>query len=114
MLLRNLQKLVQRNARWNGSVNIRSQSTNSRPGYQGHDEPADFRPPWVYVTSRLLTFTIIPGIIFYSVFFYDFGDRDHVFQPARRWALEQKAAFLTLSPDEERILNANKTKSETS
>ncbi|TFK40660.1 hypothetical protein BDQ12DRAFT_679827 [Crucibulum laeve] len=68
---------------------------------------ADFRPPWVYVTSRLLSFTVIPAVAFYAIFFYDFGDHDHVFQPARRWAVAQKAAFFTLSPAEERILKVN-------
>ncbi|KAF5360946.1 hypothetical protein D9756_004805 [Leucocoprinus leucothites] len=114
MLFRNTCRVFQRNTGRSVGLNVRPQSTNSRPGYQPQDEAIDFRPPWVYVGSRLLTFTIIPGIVFYSVFIYDFGERDHVFQPVRRWALEQKAAFLTLSPDEERILNANETKSETS
>jgi len=62
----------------------------------------DPRPPWVYVGTRLISLVIIPGrqpsckisafllILFqliavgvYSVFFYDFGERDHVFQPVR-------------------------------
>ncbi|PFH53896.1 hypothetical protein AMATHDRAFT_113900, partial [Amanita thiersii Skay4041] len=64
----------------------------------------DFRPPWVYTTSRLLSYTIIPSIVVYSVFWHDFGDREHVFQPARRWLARQKAAFFTLSPDEQELL----------
>ncbi|KXN93413.1 hypothetical protein AN958_00337 [Leucoagaricus sp. SymC.cos] len=110
MFLRNVQRSLQSRT----ALCMRLQSTNSRPGYQARDEAIDFRPPWVYVASRLMTFTIIPSIVIYSVFFYDFGHRDHVFQPARQWALQQKAAFMTLSPDEERILDANRSKSETS
>ncbi|EDR13719.1 uncharacterized protein LACBIDRAFT_309004 [Laccaria bicolor S238N-H82] len=44
-------------------------------------EGEDFRPPWVYLMSRLVSLTVIPAVAFYSVFFYDFGDREHVFQP---------------------------------
>ena len=59
----------------------------------------DFRPPWVYLGSRLISFLVIPstfsarygmcltsrelrneGVAFYAVFFYDFGDHEHVFQ----------------------------------
>jgi len=62
----------------------------------------DPRPPWVYVGTRLISLAVIPGmqplckiyafllILFqliavgvYSVFFYDFGERDHAFQPVR-------------------------------
>ncbi|KAF7768137.1 hypothetical protein Agabi119p4_7380 [Agaricus bisporus var. burnettii] len=103
MLLRNIPRLGTRfpHSRW--------QSTNSS---SGRDEDSDFRPSWVYVTSRLVNFTVIPCVMLYSVFFYDFGDKDHVFKPVRRWAQEQKAAFLTLSPDEKRVLETN-TSSET-
>ncbi|PPQ66268.1 hypothetical protein CVT24_007286 [Panaeolus cyanescens] len=45
-------------------------------------EPDDFRPPWVYFGTRLISMVIIPGIGLYSVFLYDFGDREHVFQPS--------------------------------
>ncbi|KAF8742610.1 hypothetical protein AX14_003243 [Amanita brunnescens Koide BX004] len=64
----------------------------------------DPRPPWVYVMSRLLSFTLIPTIAMYSVFFYDFGDREHVFQPVRRWTRRQ---FFNLAPEEQRLLNAS-------
>ncbi|KAF8967052.1 hypothetical protein BDZ97DRAFT_1804940 [Flammula alnicola] len=41
----------------------------------------DFRPPWVYIGTRLISFAVIPAVGLYSVFFYDFGDHEHVFQP---------------------------------
>lgn len=113
MLSRNTWRLLQQSGR-RTSTSTRFKNTSTKQEYQDQDEAIDFRPPWVYVGSRLMTFVMIPGILFYSIFFYDFGDRDHVFQPARRWALKQKATFLTLSPDEEHILNGNKPKPETS
>ncbi|KIK03344.1 hypothetical protein K443DRAFT_676829 [Laccaria amethystina LaAM-08-1] len=70
-------------------------------------EGEDFRPPWVYLMSRLVSFTVIPAVAFYSVFFYDFGDREHVFQPARRWAARLHTSFVTLSPAEEGLIKAD-------
>ncbi|KAL0961299.1 hypothetical protein HGRIS_006258 [Hohenbuehelia grisea] len=69
----------------------------------------DFRPPWVYKSSRLLSFTVIPAIALYAVFVHDFGDQDHVFLPARRWA---KDNFLTLSPAEAALLEARSAKAQ--
>ena len=34
------------------------------------------------------------GIVFYSIFFYDFGDRDHVFQPVRVYLLNHDLILL--------------------
>ncbi|KAF9464164.1 hypothetical protein BDZ94DRAFT_1308181 [Collybia nuda] len=69
----------------------------------------DFRPPWVYTMSRLLSYTMIPAVAAYAIFVYDFGERDHVFRPARRWVAEQKATFFTLSPAEQQLLNVEKS-----
>ncbi|KII90553.1 hypothetical protein PLICRDRAFT_136881 [Plicaturopsis crispa FD-325 SS-3] len=64
----------------------------------------DPRPPWVYRTTGMLQYTVIPFALFYAVFFFDFGEREHVFMPPRRWVARQKAAFFTLSPAEEDML----------
>ncbi|CAA7261408.1 unnamed protein product [Cyclocybe aegerita] len=64
----------------------------------------DFRPPWVYVGTRLISLAVIPSIAVYSIFFYDFGEREHVFQPVRRWAADSVNSFFTLSPAEEKLL----------
>ncbi|KAJ8503491.1 hypothetical protein ONZ45_g10810 [Pleurotus djamor] len=80
------------------------------PKFDEHTEYPDFRPPWVYTGSRLITYVLVPYVVFYSVFVYDFGDREHVFQPARRWAARQKAAFFTPSAEESRILDAERSK----
>ncbi|KIL67891.1 hypothetical protein M378DRAFT_72800 [Amanita muscaria Koide BX008] len=84
----------------------RTYSANVRPTPPKKDD--DFRPPWVYTFSRLLSYTMIPAAVMYSVLFYDFGDRDHVFQPARRWVAQQKIAFLTLSPEEQQLADTSR------
>lgn len=68
----------------------------------------------------------------YAVFFVDFGEREHVFMPVgrplvfsgylhtdtaqvRRWAMQQKAAFFTLSSAElEMIQSSNRPLAPTS
>ncbi|KAF5382763.1 hypothetical protein D9615_002799 [Tricholomella constricta] len=73
------------------------------------EEGEDFRPPWFYTLARVLSWTLIPATVFYGVFMYDFGEHEHVFQPARRWAERQKAGFLTLSADEKKIVGDEPT-----
>lgn len=70
------------------------------------DVPSDPRPPWVYSTSAGLRFVLIPSIIFYAVFFADFGDREHVFMPPRRWLRRQQDAFFTITPEERKLVEA--------
>ena len=115
------------------------------------DGGEDFRPPWVYVCSRLIIYGIIPGISFssylevinfksylspavgfHSIFFYDFGDREHVFQPvsrssrllsylryslflvkARRWGANIMNKIFTLSASEERLLHNSQASTDT-
>ncbi|KAK0221741.1 hypothetical protein IW262DRAFT_1460030 [Armillaria fumosa] len=69
-------------------------------------ELADFRPPWVYTGTKLLTYLVIPAIALYGIFIYDFGDREHVFQPPRRWLLRQKESFFTLTPEEQKLIKS--------
>ncbi|KDR82674.1 hypothetical protein GALMADRAFT_220663 [Galerina marginata CBS 339.88] len=60
----------------------RPMATSSHPMPKKMEGPGeDFRPPWVYVGTRLISFAIIPAVGFYAVFFYDFGNHEHVFQP---------------------------------
>ncbi|KAH9049967.1 hypothetical protein EDB84DRAFT_1451966 [Lactarius hengduanensis] len=70
------------------------------------DVPFDPRPPWVYSTSAGLRLVLIPGILFYAVFFADFGDREHVFMPPRRWLWRQRDAFFTITPEERKLVEA--------
>ncbi|KAF9485844.1 hypothetical protein BDN70DRAFT_927193 [Pholiota conissans] len=63
----------------------------------------DFRPSWVYLGSRLVSWVVIPGTGLYSIFFYDFGDHEHVFQPVRRWGADTVNGFFSLSSSEKRL-----------
>ncbi|KIK93733.1 hypothetical protein PAXRUDRAFT_828672 [Paxillus rubicundulus Ve08.2h10] len=65
-----------------------------------NDDSGDFRPRWVYSASSFLTYTTIPVALLYCVFLADWGDRDHVFMPLRRWMLQHKQSILSLSPEE--------------
>jgi len=73
----------------------------------------DFRPPWVYACSRLIIYGIIPVVGFYSIFMYDFGEHEHVFQPARRWGANIRNKFFTLSAAEERLLHESQASKDT-
>ncbi|KAF9267314.1 hypothetical protein L218DRAFT_894458 [Marasmius fiardii PR-910] len=90
----------------NFTATIPRSNVNRDGNTQGNaEEPnTDFRPPWVYQTSRLVSYLVIPGIAFYSVLIHDFGDHEHVFQPIRRWVARQKASFFSLSAEEEKLL----------
>ncbi|KAI9443169.1 hypothetical protein H4582DRAFT_2126351 [Lactarius indigo] len=68
------------------------------------DVPSDPRPPWVYSTSAGLRLILIPGILLYAVFLADFGDREHVFMPPRRWLQRQRDAFFTITPEERKLV----------
>ncbi|TRM64034.1 hypothetical protein BD626DRAFT_536706 [Schizophyllum amplum] len=48
-------------------------------------ETGDFRPPWFYRFTKLAMFAVIPGIAFYSMFFYNWGETEHVFSEPQRW-----------------------------
>jgi len=73
----------------------------------------DFRPPWVYAASRLFIYGIIPVVGFYSIFFYDFGKSEHVFQPVRRWGANIMNKLFTLSSAEERLLHDSQASKDT-
>ena len=69
----------------------------------------------------------LEGILLYAVFFADFGDREHVFMPVRRfcaaswesksdnlasivkprrWLRRQQDAFFTITPEERKLIEA--------
>ncbi|KAI0761927.1 hypothetical protein BD413DRAFT_219709 [Trametes elegans] len=89
------------------SLRCASNKTNPWPEPQGDaSEPARPRT-WVYRASRIVNFFIIPSVLVYAVFFAEFGDHEHVFQPPRRWLQAQKASFFALSPEERQLAGAN-------
>ncbi|KAG1786615.1 uncharacterized protein HD556DRAFT_1414373 [Suillus plorans] len=76
-------------------------------------DDGDFRPPWVYSASHILTYTLIPTAILYCVFLADWGEREHVFSPVRRWTTKYKESFLSLSPDEASLIEESQPPSTT-
>jgi len=77
---------------------------NKARNTQWEEVPSDPRPPWVYSTSVGLRLILIPSIIFYAIFFADFGDQEHVFMPPRRWLQRQREAFFAITPEERRLV----------
>jgi len=87
-----------------------SEKANKKIGNVHREEiPSDPRPPWVYSTSAGLRLILVPSIIFYAVFFADFGDREHVFMPPRRWLQRQREAFFTITPEERKLVEKSVT-----
>ncbi|KAG1772400.1 hypothetical protein EDD22DRAFT_842375 [Suillus occidentalis] len=80
---------------------IRPTSTQNQSAEQDN---GDFRPPWVYSASHILTYTLIPTAMVYCVFLADWGEREHVFSPVRRWTTKFKESFFSLSPDEASLI----------
>lgn len=82
-------------------------STQKTDGVQREDVPSDPRPPWVYSTSAGLRLILIPSALLYAIFLADFGDREHVFMPPRRWVQRQREAFLTITPEERELVEGS-------
>ncbi|KAI0632135.1 hypothetical protein C8Q77DRAFT_1210456 [Trametes polyzona] len=86
-----------------------SKHSNPWPAVEG-SSPGSEQPKvrtWVGKASRISNFLIIPTVLLYAVFFADFGDHEHVFQPPRRWLEAQKASFFSLSPEEQKLAGVN-------
>ncbi|KIK58240.1 hypothetical protein GYMLUDRAFT_45451 [Collybiopsis luxurians FD-317 M1] len=91
---------------------LRNFSTTHRRLDEAATESKDFRPPWVYTFARIGSNASILTVFVYSIFFYDFGNDDHVFQPVRKWAAQHTASLFSLSPAEERLIDSEKRKAE--
>ncbi|KAG2757901.1 hypothetical protein P692DRAFT_20788269 [Suillus brevipes Sb2] len=76
----------------------------STQNQSAEQDNGDFRPPWVYSASHILTYTLIPTAMVYCVFLADWGEREHVFSPVRRWTMRFKESFFSLSPDEASLI----------
>ncbi|KDQ62516.1 hypothetical protein JAAARDRAFT_30420 [Jaapia argillacea MUCL 33604] len=90
---------------------VRRTSTGPKPKqWMPHDSPnigpSDdaIRPLVHHRLSKFLIMTMIPFALGYQIFVHDFGDHEHVFQPARRWVARQKASFFNLSPAERHLV----------
>ncbi|CCM03524.1 uncharacterized protein FIBRA_05658 [Fibroporia radiculosa] len=82
---------------------VSSKIRQPRPWAEENVPPVDPRPSWVFPLFKIANYVVIPGTLLYAVFFADFGEKEHVFMPARRWFDRQKAAFFSLSDEERRI-----------
>ncbi|KAF9651607.1 hypothetical protein BDM02DRAFT_3184361 [Thelephora ganbajun] len=57
-------------------------------------------------SSRILQWTLVPGVFGYMALYGDFGEHEHIFSPLRRWVRKSKDEFWHLSPEEERIIQS--------
>ncbi|KAI0754980.1 hypothetical protein C8Q80DRAFT_1117508 [Daedaleopsis nitida] len=75
-----------------GQLRTASRKHSPWPEPQGQPESPRLRT-WVSPVSRIANFLIVPN----------FGDHEHVFMPPRRWLAAQKAAFFSLTPEEQQL-----------
>lgn len=71
-------------------------------------EPQEHRKAWFWTAQKLSNFLVIPAVFLYAIFVADFGEREHVFSPPRRWLQQQKDAFFSLTPEERRLAEEQK------
>ncbi|KAI0372173.1 hypothetical protein BV20DRAFT_940394 [Pilatotrama ljubarskyi] len=91
-----------------------SKKSNPWPSAEGASDEQPKTRTWVTTASRISNFLIIPTVLLYAVFYADFGDHEHVFQPPRRWLEAQKASFFSLSPEEQKLAGLEPPSSELS
>ncbi|KAI0648018.1 hypothetical protein C8Q79DRAFT_545443 [Trametes meyenii] len=96
---------------------VRRASRRASPWPEPQGGTTDEKPTWrkwLSPVSRISNFVIVPTVILYAVFVADFGDHEHVFQPPRRWLEAQRAAFFSLSPEEEQLAGVKRDSPEIS
>ena len=49
---------------------------------------------------RLFTHTVTIGISAFIIFYADFGEKEHIFSPLRRFGKQKLDEYLTLTPEE--------------
>ncbi|KAH7106902.1 hypothetical protein BKA62DRAFT_685449 [Auriculariales sp. MPI-PUGE-AT-0066] len=83
------------------------------PGRQIHRRLFQYEPDSLYPTPRFAKYSrtahwiVLPSVLFYCLFFVNFGDHEHVFSPPRRWMDRQRAKFWSLSPAELSLAQQN-------
>ncbi|GAA6059144.1 hypothetical protein JCM10212_003891 [Sporobolomyces blumeae] len=55
---------------------------------------------------QFTAFGIATGLTLYAVLLYDFGEREHVFMPVRRWFDANTRSFFTLSERDRQVLDS--------
>ncbi|GAA5924923.1 hypothetical protein JCM21900_000240 [Sporobolomyces salmonicolor] len=73
--------------------------------------PQTFAPTPVSKGLQFGAFALSGGLAIYAVLLHDFGDREHVFMPARRWFDDCTRSFFTLSERDRQVLSARKDQS---
>ncbi|GAA5908447.1 uncharacterized protein JCM6883_005549 [Sporobolomyces salmoneus] len=64
--------------------------------------PQNIAPTPLSKGIQFTAFTLAAGLTAYAVLLYDFGEREHVFMPVRRWFDANTKSFFTLSETERR------------
>jgi len=89
----------------------RHKSTLQDLTQQSRANPPGPNPPTAYKSgiakfSRILQWTLVPGVFGYMAFYGDFGEHEHIFSPLRRWMQKSKDEFWQLSSEEKRIVQS--------
>ncbi|GAA6015218.1 hypothetical protein JCM10207_003646 [Rhodosporidiobolus poonsookiae] len=58
------------------------------------------------------SFAFATALTFYAVLLHDFGEREHVFMPVRRWFDAHTASLFTLSERDRAVLSAQKPRNQ--
>ncbi|GAA5883460.1 hypothetical protein JCM16303_003808 [Sporobolomyces ruberrimus] len=68
--------------------------------------PQNIAPTPLSKGIQFTAFTLAAGLTAYAVLLYDFGEREHVFMPVRRWFDANTRSFFTLSERDRQVLNS--------
>ncbi|GAA5845172.1 hypothetical protein JCM3766R1_002095 [Sporobolomyces carnicolor] len=68
--------------------------------------PQNIAPTPLSKGIQFTAFTLAAGLTAYAVLLYDFGEREHVFMPVRRWFDANTKSFFTLSERDRQVLNS--------
>ncbi|GAA5961007.1 hypothetical protein JCM8115_002657 [Rhodotorula mucilaginosa] len=67
--------------------------------------PQHVAPSKLSRATQIFAFSLATGMTFYAVLLYDFGPREHVFMPLRRWVDDHTASLFTLSDQDRQALS---------
>ncbi|POY74920.1 hypothetical protein BMF94_1896 [Rhodotorula taiwanensis] len=75
--------------------------------------PQHVAPSRLSRATQIFAFSLATGMTFYAVLLYDFGPREHVFMPLRRWVDDHTASLFTLSDQDRQALSPQKDRTPT-
>ncbi|GAA5879956.1 hypothetical protein JCM1840_006942 [Sporobolomyces johnsonii] len=73
--------------------------------------PQNVAPTQLSKGLQFAAFALSGVLTAYTVLLHDFGDREHVFMPVRRWFDARTRSFFTLSERDRQVLSAGKDQS---